>query len=91
MKYHKIEKETIDAIQIQKETIREALTFVGAGPLTDADGEIFADSIETKGLYIQSAVGPEHASIGDYIIRTDEGYSIMKGPLFDSLYEKVTE
>lgn len=91
MKYQKIKKEIIDAIQIQKETLNEVLSFVGEDYLMVGEVEEFAESVEIKGLYVQTVKGTEHASFDDYIIRTDEGYIVMNGTYFEKLYEKVTE
>lgn len=91
MKYQKIEKEVIDAIRIQKETIKDALLFVGYNFLSEKELIALANSIESKGVYVQTAKGPEKASSGDYIIKEDNSYSVMSGSLFESLYEKVTE
>lgn len=91
MKYQKIKKEMIDAVKIQKENINEALTFVSANSLTAEEAELFVDVFKDTGLYVQTVEGTKKAAFGDYIIRTDEGYNVMKGDLFESLYEKVSE
>ncbi|ALV20745.1 hypothetical protein [Carnobacterium antarcticum] len=91
MKYQKIEKETFAAIQIQKETINDALLFVGDVSLSEKELVDLTNSIEFKGVYVQTVRGPEKASIGDYIIKEDNSYSVMSGPFFESLYEKVSE
>lgn len=91
MKYQKKKKSLIDAIQIQKETMKDALLFVGDDSLSEKELVDLADSIEFKGVYVQTVMGPEKASIGDYIIKEDTSYSIMSGPLFESLYEVVPE
>lgn len=91
MKYQKIKKEMIDAVKIQKENINEALTFVSANSLTAEEAELFVDVFKDTGLYVQTVEGTKKADFGDYIIRTDEGYNVVKGDLFESLYEKVAE
>ncbi|MGX7394000.1 hypothetical protein [Carnobacterium mobile] len=91
MKYQKIKKEIIDAIQIQKEILNEVLSFVGEDHLMVGEVEEFAERVEIKGLYVQTMKGTERASFGDYIIRTDEGYIVMNGTYFETLYEKVAE
>lgn len=91
MKYQKIKKVTIDAVQIQKETINEAIIFVGSDPLTSEEAELFADVFKNTGLYVQTVEGTKNAAFGDYIVKTEEGYNVVSGPLFESMYEKVLE
>ena len=91
MKYQKIKKEIVEAIQINKESVEELLYFVGADPLNKQDIEKFIRDMESKGIYIESPDGTKHALVGDYIVKTNEGYTIVICSLFESLYEKVTE
>lgn len=91
MKYQKIKKVTIDAIQIQSQNINEVMVFVGSEPLIAEEHNKFIDEIESKGLYVQTLEGTKKASIGNYIVKTEEGYNVVKGGLFESLYEKVLE
>lgn len=91
MKYQKIKKEIVEAIQINKENVEELLYFVGSGPLNKQDVEKFIKDMESKGIYIESPEGTKHASVGDYIVKTNEGYTIVIGSLFETLYEKVIE
>ncbi|MCA9765428.1 MAG: hypothetical protein KC455_03310 [Carnobacterium sp.] len=91
MKYQKIKKVTIDAIQIQSQNINEVMVFVGSEPLINEEHDKFTDEIESKGLYVQTLEGTKKSSIGDYIVKTDESYNVVNGPFFESLYEKVTE
>lgn len=91
MKYQKKKKSLIDAVKIREENLDEALKFVGSDSLTAEEAELFADVFKDTGLYIQTVEGTKKAAFGDYIIRTDEGYNVVKGDLFESLYEKVSE
>lgn len=91
MKYQKIKKVTIDAIQIQSQNINDVMVFVGSEPLIAEEHNKFIDEIESKGLYVQTLEGTKKASISDYIVKIDEGYNVVKGPLFESIYEKVLE
>ena len=91
MKYQKIKKVTIDAIQIQSQNINEVMVFVGSEPLIAEEFNKFIDEIESKGLYVQTLEGTKKASIGDYVVKTEEGYNVVKGDLFESIYEKVLE
>lgn len=91
MKYQKIKKVTIDAIQIQSQNINEVMVFVGSEPLIAEEHDKFSDEIESKGLYVQTLEGTKKASIGDYIVKIEEGYNVANGPLFESIYEKVIE
>ncbi|WP_035053137.1 hypothetical protein [Carnobacterium pleistocenium] len=91
MKYQKIKKVTIDAIQIQSQNINEVMVFVGSEPLNAEEFDKFIDEIESKGIYVQALDGTKKASIGDYIVKTEEGYNVVKGTLFESMYEKVLE
>lgn len=91
MKYQKKKKSLIDAIQIQKETMKNALLFVGDDSISEKELTDLTSKIDFKGVYVQTPKGPEKALIGDYIIKADDGYSVMSGPLFESLYEVVTE
>ncbi|MER2130810.1 MAG: hypothetical protein ABS896_00065 [Carnobacterium inhibens] len=54
MKYQKINKVTIDAIQIQRQNINEVMVFVGSEPLIADEHNKFIDEIESKGLYVQT-------------------------------------
>ncbi|MER2175512.1 MAG: hypothetical protein ABS911_12610 [Carnobacterium sp.] len=91
MKYQKIKKVTIDAIQIQSQNVNEVMVFVGSETLIAEEHDKFIDEIESKGLYVQTLEGTKKASIGDYITKTEEGYNVANGPLFESMYEKVLE
>lgn len=91
MKYQKIKKETIDAVQIQKENLNEALKFVGAGSLTTEEAKLFVDVFKDTGLYVQTFEGTKKAAFGDYIIKTEEGYNVVNGNQFEAIYEEVPE
>lgn len=91
MKYQKKKRSLIDAIQIQKETIKDAILFVGDGSISEKEIKALTNKIDFNGVYVQTLKGPEKAYIGDYIIKADDGYSVMSGPLFESMYEKVIE
>ena len=91
MKYQKIKKVTIDAVQIQGQNINEVMAFVGSEPLNTEEFNKFIDDIESKGLYVQTLEGTKKASIGDYIVKLEEGYNVVNGLSFESLYEKVTQ
>lgn len=91
MKYQKKKRSLIDAIQIQKETIKDAILFVGDDSVSEKELTALTNKIDFKGVYVQTPKGPEKALVGDYIIKADDGYSVMSGPLFESLYEKVIE
>lgn len=65
------------------------MMFVGSEPLIAEEFDKFIDEIESKGLYVQNLEGTKKASIGDRMLKTEEGYNVVKGPLFESLYEKM--
>lgn len=91
MKYQKKQKSLIDAIQIQKETMKDAILFVGDDSVSEKELISLINKIDFNGVYVQTPKGPEKASLGDYIIKADDGYSVISGPLFESLYEVVPE
>lgn len=90
MKYQKIKKVTIDAVQIHGRNINEVMVFVGSEPLISEEHDKFIDEVESKGLYVQTLEGTKKVCIGDYIVKTEEGYNVVNGLLFESMYEKVT-
>lgn len=91
MKYQKKKKSLIDAIQIQKETIKDAILFVGDDSVSEKELMALTNKIDFNGVYVQTPKGPEKAFIGDYIVKADTSYSVMSGPLFESLYDVVPE